>query len=69
MGFCNTEDGIIELEPIDPYSRLLLHRLADIFGYRLADIFGYVLVFFTISCIVRLKGFYLLFVWCNGDGS
>ena len=33
MGFCSTEDGIIELEPIDPYSRLLLHRLADIFGY------------------------------------
>ena len=48
MGFCSTEDGIIELEPIDPYSRLLLHRLADIFGYRLADIFGYVSVFFTI---------------------
>ncbi|XP_021681484.2 uncharacterized protein LOC110665585 isoform X2 [Hevea brasiliensis] len=25
-------DGILELEPMDPYSRLLLHRLADIFG-------------------------------------
>ncbi|WCJ26764.1 hypothetical protein M5689_008558 [Euphorbia peplus] len=26
-------DGILELEPMDPYSRLLLHRLADIFGF------------------------------------
>ncbi|XP_065853126.1 uncharacterized protein [Euphorbia lathyris] len=26
-------DGVLELEPMDPYSRLLLHRLADIFGF------------------------------------
>ncbi|XP_042512309.1 uncharacterized protein LOC122087297 isoform X2 [Macadamia integrifolia] len=25
-------DGILELEPMNPYNRLLLHRLADIFG-------------------------------------
>lgn len=25
-------DGILELEPMSPYNRLLLHRLADIFG-------------------------------------
>ncbi|XP_015570551.1 uncharacterized protein LOC8275001 isoform X2 [Ricinus communis] len=28
----STDDGILELEPMDSYSRLLLHRLADIFG-------------------------------------
>ncbi|XP_015570552.1 uncharacterized protein LOC8275001 isoform X3 [Ricinus communis] len=27
------DDGILELEPMDSYSRLLLHRLADIFGF------------------------------------
>lgn len=26
-------DGILELEPTDSYNRLLLHRLADIFGF------------------------------------
>ncbi|KAJ7978243.1 R3H domain containing protein [Quillaja saponaria] len=26
-------DGVLELEPMNPYSRLLLHRLADIFGF------------------------------------
>ncbi|KAJ4957109.1 hypothetical protein NE237_013892 [Protea cynaroides] len=26
-------DGILELEPMNPYNRLLLHRLADIFGF------------------------------------
>ncbi|CAA6667952.1 unnamed protein product [Spirodela intermedia] len=26
-------DGIIELEPMSPYHRLMLHRLADIFGF------------------------------------
>lgn len=26
-------DGILELEPTNPYNRLLLHRLADIFGF------------------------------------
>lgn len=26
-------DGILELQPMDAYSRLLLHRLADIFGF------------------------------------
>ncbi|XP_022149930.1 uncharacterized protein LOC111018224 isoform X2 [Momordica charantia] len=26
-------DGILELEPMDSYNRLLLHRLADIFGF------------------------------------
>ncbi|XP_050224806.1 uncharacterized protein LOC126674403 [Mercurialis annua] len=26
-------DGVMELEPMDPYSRLLIHRLADIFGF------------------------------------
>ncbi|KAJ6435214.1 hypothetical protein OIU84_000424 [Salix udensis] len=26
-------DGILELQPMDAYNRLLLHRLADIFGY------------------------------------
>ncbi|EEF50071.1 conserved hypothetical protein [Ricinus communis] len=29
----STDDGILELEPMDSYSRLLLHRLADIFGF------------------------------------
>ncbi|CAN1746444.1 hypothetical protein LINPERHAP1_LOCUS2796 [Linum perenne] len=27
-----SSDGVLELEPMDPYNRLLLHRLADIFG-------------------------------------
>ncbi|CAM9000990.1 unnamed protein product [Rhodiola kirilowii] len=26
-------DGLMELEPMNPYNRLLLHRLADIFGF------------------------------------
>ncbi|KAL3838551.1 hypothetical protein ACJIZ3_023142 [Penstemon smallii] len=26
-------DGVIELEPMNPYNRLLVHRLADIFGF------------------------------------
>ncbi|KAJ6759626.1 RNA-BINDING SUPPRESSOR OF PAS KINASE PROTEIN 1 [Salix koriyanagi] len=26
-------DGILELQPMDAYNRLLLHRLADIFGF------------------------------------
>lgn len=26
-------DGVLELEPMNPYNRLLLHRLADIFGF------------------------------------
>ncbi|KAK9138594.1 hypothetical protein Sjap_009188 [Stephania japonica] len=26
-------DGLLELEPMSPYNRLLLHRLADIFGF------------------------------------
>ena len=25
-------DGVMELEPMNPYERLLVHRLADIFG-------------------------------------
>ncbi|GAB2277199.1 hypothetical protein Dimus_011906 [Dionaea muscipula] len=29
----SSQDGIIELEPMNPYNRLLLHRLADIFGF------------------------------------
>ncbi|CAL1361786.1 unnamed protein product [Linum trigynum] len=28
-----SSDGVLELEPMDPYNRLLLHRLADIFGF------------------------------------
>ena len=28
-------DGVLELEPMNSYSRLLLHRLAEIFGYSL----------------------------------
>ncbi|XP_038890965.1 uncharacterized protein LOC120080389 isoform X2 [Benincasa hispida] len=28
-----SSDGILELEPMDSYNRLLLHRLADIFGF------------------------------------
>ncbi|CAN4096166.1 unnamed protein product [Withania somnifera] len=28
-----SSDGILELEPMNPYNRLLLHRLADIFGF------------------------------------
>ncbi|XP_069154737.1 uncharacterized protein [Solanum lycopersicum] len=28
-----SSDGILELEPTNPYNRLLLHRLADIFGF------------------------------------
>lgn len=28
-----SSDGILELEPANPYNRLLLHRLADIFGF------------------------------------
>ncbi|KAG4189465.1 hypothetical protein ERO13_A08G223800v2 [Gossypium hirsutum] len=27
------QDGILELEPMNSYNRLLLHRLADIFGF------------------------------------
>ncbi|GFP90046.1 protein encore [Phtheirospermum japonicum] len=26
-------DGVLELEPMNPYNRLLVHRLADIFGF------------------------------------
>ncbi|KAL2464991.1 putative Single-stranded nucleic acid binding R3H protein [Abeliophyllum distichum] len=26
-------DGVLELEPMNPYNRLLIHRLADIFGF------------------------------------
>ncbi|MFS7897928.1 putative R3H domain-containing protein [Helianthus anomalus] len=26
-------NGVLELEPMNPYNRLLLHRLADIFGF------------------------------------
>ncbi|XP_019053497.1 PREDICTED: uncharacterized protein LOC104598296 isoform X2 [Nelumbo nucifera] len=26
-------DGVLELEPMSPYNRLLVHRLADIFGF------------------------------------
>ncbi|KAK9291787.1 hypothetical protein L1049_019737 [Liquidambar formosana] len=29
----SSPDGIMELEPMNPYNRLLLHRLADIFGF------------------------------------
>ncbi|KAH9670875.1 R3H domain-containing protein [Citrus sinensis] len=29
----NSADGVLELEPMDSYNRLLLHRLADIFGF------------------------------------
>uniref|UniRef100_A0A1D1XHQ7 R3H domain-containing protein 2 n=1 Tax=Anthurium amnicola TaxID=1678845 RepID=A0A1D1XHQ7_9ARAE len=29
----SSSDGILELEPMSPYHRLLLHRLADIFGF------------------------------------
>ncbi|KAL5767268.1 hypothetical protein ACOSP7_013852 [Xanthoceras sorbifolium] len=29
----NGADGVLELEPMNPYNRLLLHRLADIFGF------------------------------------
>lgn len=25
-------NGVLELEPMNPYNRLLIHRLADIFG-------------------------------------
>ncbi|CAN1152430.1 hypothetical protein LINPERHAP2_LOCUS18740, partial [Linum perenne] len=32
-----SSDGVLELEPMDPYNRLLLHRLADIFGYSLTS--------------------------------
>ncbi|KAF5743771.1 Single-stranded nucleic acid binding R3H protein putative isoform 1 [Tripterygium wilfordii] len=28
-----SSNGILELEPMNPYNRLLLHRLADIFGF------------------------------------
>ncbi|XP_042411584.1 R3H domain-containing protein 2-like isoform X1 [Zingiber officinale] len=28
-----SSDGILELQPMSPYHRLLLHRLADIFGF------------------------------------
>lgn len=28
-----SSDGILELEPMNPYRRLLMHRLADIFGF------------------------------------
>ncbi|XP_041020595.1 uncharacterized protein LOC121262265 isoform X1 [Juglans microcarpa x Juglans regia] len=28
-----SSDGVLELEPMDAYSRLLLHRLAEIFGF------------------------------------
>ncbi|XP_059665572.1 uncharacterized protein LOC132311595 isoform X2 [Cornus florida] len=28
-----SSDGVLELEPMNPYDRLLLHRLADIFGF------------------------------------
>ncbi|KAL6977072.1 hypothetical protein U1Q18_025866, partial [Sarracenia purpurea var. burkii] len=28
-----SSDGVLELEPMNAYNRLLLHRLADIFGY------------------------------------
>ncbi|GAB4855827.1 hypothetical protein Ancab_024471 [Ancistrocladus abbreviatus] len=29
----SSQDGILELEPMSSYNRLLLHRLADIFGF------------------------------------
>ncbi|KAL6346475.1 hypothetical protein AAG906_033271 [Vitis piasezkii] len=29
----NSPDGVMELEPMNPYERLLVHRLADIFGF------------------------------------
>ncbi|KAF5207535.1 R3h domain containing protein [Thalictrum thalictroides] len=29
----NSPDGIMELQPMSPYNRLLVHRLADIFGF------------------------------------
>ncbi|KAL6345081.1 hypothetical protein AAG906_013564 [Vitis piasezkii] len=29
----NSLDGVMELEPMNPYERLLVHRLADIFGF------------------------------------
>ncbi|XP_021911119.1 uncharacterized protein LOC110824946 [Carica papaya] len=31
--FSCSSDGILELEPMNPYRRLLMHRLADIFGF------------------------------------
>ncbi|CAN0924255.1 hypothetical protein LINGRAHAP2_LOCUS34062 [Linum grandiflorum] len=34
-----SSDGVLELEPMDPYNRLLLHRLADIFGVHKDGIF------------------------------
>lgn len=34
-----SSDGVLELEPMDPYNRLLLHRLADIFGYFSLNIY------------------------------
>lgn len=33
-----SSDGVLELEPMDAYNRLLLHRLAEIFGYFLKKI-------------------------------
>ncbi|CAN1824937.1 hypothetical protein LINPERHAP1_LOCUS30960, partial [Linum perenne] len=47
-----SSDGVLELEPMDPYNRLLLHRLADIFGdlHQISYVAG------------RLKG---CSSWCN----
>ena len=28
-----SSDGVLELEPMNAYNRLLLHRLSEIFGY------------------------------------
>lgn len=60
-------DGILELEPMDPYSRLLLHRLADIFGYFLIfetkllarEICIFVYLVFTVT-------FFFFFFWGGG---
>lgn len=33
MPHCCSANGVLQLEPMNSYNRLLLHRLADIFGY------------------------------------
>lgn len=33
-----SSDAVLELEPMNSYSRLLLHRLAEIFGYFLTNL-------------------------------
>lgn len=38
-------DEILELEPMNSYNRLLLHRLADIFGYHSEYIFWHQIFF------------------------